>query len=347
MTSFYATLRTRSRGALPLLSADSSPTLRGARGQAPCTPKIAPFRLPSSVTLFLGRSGPRKSVPQTNFFPQSLHAQRCVFTRVLPLFLMSIDPHAGQQSGVVLVVLAWCWRGAGLVTDEAQMVNLPCRELQKGVALGKGRSAPNASPSRDCPRQCTRDQSLDPLSPRPKGSEGWAVPTPCRVQRVGSFSVKGQDERSATALDCVPPWSLPVTWLDVKGQYADRLRSGNPLHPLCPGHSPCRGAVKDCFPLPMAMWGSGQSPENGSRDKSLVGVKGQTAPAPGGHEKLSLQYFDKKKRASLKRKCYKPSKIKGFRVFRQLTIFNVLVNFCLLECKIIFNYAVNLCLTLQ
>ena len=165
------------------------------------------------------------------------------------------------------------------------MVNLPCRELllqlQQGVALGKGRSAPNASPSRDCPRRCTRDQSLDPLSPRPKGSEGWAVPTPCRVQRVGSFSVKGQDERSATALDCVPPWSLPVTWLDVKGQYADRLRSGNPLHPLCPGHSPCRGAVKDCFPLPMAMWGSGQSPENGSRDKSLVGVKGQTAPTLG------------------------------------------------------------------
>ena len=177
------------------------------------------------------------------------------------------------------------------------MVNLPCRELllqlQQGVALGKGRSAPNASPSRDCPRRCTRDQSLDPLSPRPKGSEGWAVPTPCRVQRVGSFSVKGQDERSATALDCVPPWSLPVTWLDVKGQYADRLRSGNPLHPLCPGHSPCRGAVKDCFPLPMAMWGSGQSPENGSRDKSLVGVKGQTAPALGERRDchyLYLQY---------------------------------------------------------
>ena len=54
------------------------------------------------------------------------------------------------------------------------MVNLPCRELllqlQQGVALGKGRSAPNASPSRDRPRQCARDQSLDPLSPRPKGS---------------------------------------------------------------------------------------------------------------------------------------------------------------------------------
>ena len=107
LTSFYATLRTGQEGLLPLLSADSSHSPR--KQGKPCTPKIAPFRLPSSVTLFLGRSGPRKSVPQTNFFPQSLHAQRCVFARVLPLFLMSIDPHAGQQSGVVFVVLAWCW----------------------------------------------------------------------------------------------------------------------------------------------------------------------------------------------------------------------------------------------
>ena len=141
MTSFYATLRTRSRGALPLLSADSSPTLRGARGQAPCTPKIAPFRLPSSVTLFLGRSGPRKSVPQTNFFPQSLHAQRCVFARVLPLFLMSIDPHAGQQSGVVFVVLAWCWACDGHTFSTLRhtqtpllplMMIAPCQSFKEG-----------------------------------------------------------------------------------------------------------------------------------------------------------------------------------------------------------------------
>ena len=83
------------------------PTLRGARGQAPCTPKIAPFRLPSSVTLFLGRSGPRNSVPQTNLFPQSLQPQRCVFARVLPFFTMSTDPHAGQQSGVDFVDFSW------------------------------------------------------------------------------------------------------------------------------------------------------------------------------------------------------------------------------------------------
>ena len=146
-------------------------------------------------------------------------------------------------------------------------------QLQQGVALGKVALLPMPHPAGTAPGSA-RDQSLDPLSPRPKGSEGWAVPTPCRVQRVGSFSVKGQDERSATALDCVPPWSLPVTWLGVKGQYADRLRSGNPLHPLCPGHSPCRGAVKDCFPLPMAMWGSGQSPQKAGQGTSpLSGVR--------------------------------------------------------------------------
>ena len=142
------------------------------------------------------------------------------------------------------------------------MVNLPLPEAVAAAAAGRcprqGRSAPNASPSRDCPGGA---QGTSPLThyPRLKGARVGST-HPCRVQRVGSFSVKGQDERSATALDCVPPWSLPVTWLGVKGQYADRLRSGNPLHPLCPGHSPCRGAVKDCFPLPMAMWGSGQSP---------------------------------------------------------------------------------------
>ena len=158
MTSFYATLRTRSRGALPLLSADSSPLSEGQGGKPPAPPKLSLFRLPSSVTLFCGHSShkivPLKrtsfrspytpnvaylqgfchflrcpqthtqgnnlawcswcwrgvgSAPQTNFFPQSLHAQRCVFARVLPLFTMSTDPHAGQQSGVVFVVLAWCW----------------------------------------------------------------------------------------------------------------------------------------------------------------------------------------------------------------------------------------------
>ena len=40
--------RTRSRGALPLLSADSFPLSEERKGQAPCTPKIALFRLPSS-----------------------------------------------------------------------------------------------------------------------------------------------------------------------------------------------------------------------------------------------------------------------------------------------------------
>ena len=166
-----------------------------------------------------------------------------------------------------------------------EMVNLPCRELllqlQQGVALGKGRSAPNASPSRDCPRRCTRDQSLDPLSPRPKGSEGWAVPTPCRVQRVGSFSVKGQDERSATALDCVPPWSLPVTWLDVKGQYADRPAVGQPFTSSLSRTLSLQGSSQRLLPSAHGNVGLGAKPRK--RVKGQVpcrGLRGQTAPHP-------------------------------------------------------------------
>lgn len=49
LTSFYATLRTRSRGALPLLSADSSPLSEGQGGKPPAPPKspLFVFRLPS------------------------------------------------------------------------------------------------------------------------------------------------------------------------------------------------------------------------------------------------------------------------------------------------------------
>ena len=165
------------------------------------------------------------------------------------------------------------------------MVNLPCRELllqlQQGVALGKGRSAPNASPCRDCPRQCTRDQSLDPLSPRPKGSEGWAVPTPCRVQRVGSFSVKGQDERSATALDCVPPWSLPVTWLDVKGQYADRPAVGQPFTSSLSRTLSLQGSSQRLLPSAHGNVGLGAKPRKRVKGQGPCrGLRGQTAPHP-------------------------------------------------------------------
>lgn len=79
-----------------------------------------------------------------------------------------------------------------------------------------------------------------------------------------------------------------------------------------PRHSPCKGAVKDCFPLP-----NGECPRsgNGSRDKSLVGVKGQTAPALGERRDCHYLDFDIKKRASFLKKSKKPSKYKGFVVF--------------------------------
>ena len=81
-----------------------------ARGQAPAPPKSPLFVFRLLVTLFCGRSSHKivlLSAPQTNPLPQSLHAQRCVFARVLPLFTMSTDPHAGQQSGVVFVEFSW------------------------------------------------------------------------------------------------------------------------------------------------------------------------------------------------------------------------------------------------
>ena len=90
------------------------------------------------------------------------------------------------------------------------------------------------------------------------------------------------------------------------------------------------------------MWGSGQSPDNGSRDLSLVGVKGQTAPALGERRDCHYLDFDIKKRASLKEKFKKPSKIKGFGVFLQLSILYTLVNTCLLFGNFSFNCLVIL-----
>lgn len=89
------------------------------------------------------------------------------------------------------------------------MVNLPCRELllqlQQGVALGKGRSAPNASPSRDCPRQCTRDQSLDPFSglcPEPHIAMGrgkQSLTAPLQGECPGQRGCKGLPDRRRSA----------------------------------------------------------------------------------------------------------------------------------------------------
>ena len=59
---------------------------------------------------------------------------------------------------------------------------------------------------------------------------------------------------------------------------------------------------------------------------------------PEGMKNCLCLPFDKKKRASLKQKCYKPSKIKGFRVFRHLTIFYVSLKFCYVFAYFCFKY---------
>lgn len=51
----------------------------------------------------------------------------------------------------------------------------------KGLCPRKGRLRSQCSPSRDCPRQCPRDQSLDPVTPRPKGSRGISHSFPPHV----------------------------------------------------------------------------------------------------------------------------------------------------------------------
>lgn len=132
MTSFYATLRTRSRGALPLLSADSSPTLRGAGA----TPLATPCCLPSSVTLSLGRSSPERAFLaylSTKDFPQSLQRKRPTPARVFPFFLTLIEPQAGQQQSVFSCVSGESESVSGLVTDTLfrplDTLKRPCSHL--------------------------------------------------------------------------------------------------------------------------------------------------------------------------------------------------------------------------
>ena len=93
------------RGFAPAVCGQLPHSPREAR-QAPCTPKIAPFRLPSSVTLFCGRSSHKIVLLKRTSF-RSPYTPNAVFARVLPLFTMSTDPHAGQQSGVVFVEFSW------------------------------------------------------------------------------------------------------------------------------------------------------------------------------------------------------------------------------------------------
>lgn len=99
------------------------------------------------------------------------------------------------------------------------------------------------------------------------------------------------------------------------------------LDNLTDPNTPLQGEqLKSCFPLP-----NGECPRsgNGSRDWSLVGVKGQTAPALGERRNCDYLDFDIKKRASLKEKFKKPSKIKAFGFFCHFTLVHHLLYKCL------------------
>lgn len=124
MTSFYATLRTRSRGALPLLSADSSPLSEG-QGLRPLQP---PFRLPSSVTLFCGRSCHRiVFLKRTSF--RNLCTPIFGFLQGFYRFLLHLLSHIQGNKAVEFPWCfpwsSWCFRGVGLVTDAYHAVPAP------------------------------------------------------------------------------------------------------------------------------------------------------------------------------------------------------------------------------
>ena len=112
--------RTRSRGALPLLSADSPPLSEEASGASPLHPQNRPFRLPSSVTLFCGRSSHKIVLLKRTSF-RSPYTPNAVFARVLPL-LRCLQTHT---QGNNLAWCSWSFRGVLLVTDEAHAVPAP------------------------------------------------------------------------------------------------------------------------------------------------------------------------------------------------------------------------------
>ena len=104
-----------------ILPLDSFPTLRGARGQAPCTPKIAPFRLPSSVTLFCGRSSHKIVLLKRTSF-RSPYTPNAVYLQGFCRFLRCPQTHT---QGNNLAWCSWSFRGVLLVTDEAHAVPAP------------------------------------------------------------------------------------------------------------------------------------------------------------------------------------------------------------------------------
>ena len=121
MTSFYATLRTRSRGALPLLSADSSPLSEGQGGKPPAPPKspLFVFRLPSHY-FWVVVVPEIVSLKRTSF--RSRYSPNAVYLQGFCPFLRCPQTHT---QGNNLAWTSWTFRGLLLVTDEVHAVPAP------------------------------------------------------------------------------------------------------------------------------------------------------------------------------------------------------------------------------
>ena len=117
--------------ALPCCLPDSSPLSEG-RGASPLPPKspLFVFRLPSH-SFWVVVVPERVSLKQTSF--RSPYTPNAVYLQGFAAFTMSTDPHAGQQSGVVFVVLAWCWACDGqkpTLSLFPALVIAPCHSLE-------------------------------------------------------------------------------------------------------------------------------------------------------------------------------------------------------------------------
>lgn len=152
--------------------------------------------------------------------------------------------------------------------------------------------APNASPSRDCPRHCTRDLSLDPVTPRPKGSRGISHSFPPHVSVSAPSSSRVKMNRGKPLpliafrlIFCIhknPVKGLSGTadplWVEDKERPLTGSQPQNTFPAEQDGNTVPAPATRR---VPSESGVGGQSPLNGSRDLSLVGVEGQTAPTLG------------------------------------------------------------------
>ena len=118
LTSFYATPEQVKRGFAPAVCGQL-PLSEG--GASPLHPQNRPFRLPSSVTLFCGRSSHKIVLLKRTSF-RSPYTPNAVYLQGFYHFLRCLQTHT---QGNNLAWCSWSFRGVLLVTDEAHAVPAP------------------------------------------------------------------------------------------------------------------------------------------------------------------------------------------------------------------------------